>query len=442
MSQERTAAGTVGWIRSFTRYQWLVFLACWLGWMLDGANFSLFTFVLKPSVTELMGGTASVAVIGRVGGILAMLGLLGWAIGGFIFGTIADYVGRVRTLAISIAMYSVFTALQGFSHAIWQLGLFRFLGGLGTGAELVVGIPLVAEAFAENSRARVQGLMMTGAAFGTLLAAQDYHLLAPYGWRAVFFSGIIPALVLLLIRRGMVEPEHFAAVRARRRALAAARQHSEEDREFMRFSWRQLFTAQNRYNTMVGLLYATGTLLAIWTSLIWLPTIQGILLHKEGLTGGAAVANITLAMEFFGIGGIAGYAAFGFLADALGRRPTIILYSLGTLLAGWGLYFGASTWAPYIYVLPFFGFCVFGVFSGHAVYLPELFPTQMRATGVAFCNGCGRCITSFGPLVAGLLVAPFGGNFARAAGVMTSFALLSILGVALGRETRHDSLPR
>ena len=329
MRQESTMTGTIGWVRGFTRYQWLVFLACWLGWTLDGTNFALFSFVLKPAVTTLVGGTATVEVLGRVGGYLAMVGLLGWAIGGFVFGTLADYIGRVRTLAISIAMYSVFTALQGFSQTVWQLGLFRFLGGLGTGAELVVGIPLVAEAFAENSRARVLGLMMTGSAFGTLLAAQEYHLFAPYGWRVVFFAGIIPALLLLLIRRGMVEPEHFAAVRARRKALAAAQDHSAADREFMRFSWRQLFSPQNRYSTMVGLLFATGTLLAIWTTQIWLPTIQAIMLHNQGVTGAAVVPFITLGMEAFAVGGILGYAAFGFLADAIGRRPTIILYSIG-----------------------------------------------------------------------------------------------------------------
>ena len=441
MERTRTASGGLGWVREFSRYQWLVFMACWLGWTLDGTNFTLFAFVLKPAVTELVGGTASVEVIGRVGGYLAMTGLLGWAFGGFIFGTVADYIGRVRTLAISIAMYSVFTALQGFSHTLWQLGLFRFLGGIGTGAELVVGIPLVAEAFAENSRARVLGLMMTGAAFGNLLAAQEYHFLAPYGWRAVFFAGILPALLLLLIRRGMVEPERFATVKARRQALAAAQHHSEADREFMRFSWLQLFNQENRYNTMVGLMFATGTLLAIWTSQIWLPTIQGIMLHKQGVVGPAAIPYITLGMEMFGIGGIVGYGSFGFLADALGRRPTIILYSVGTLVFGMGLYLGASTWGPYPYILPLFGFCVFGVFSGHAVYLPELFPTHMRGTAVAFCNGSGRLVTSFGPLVAGLLVAPFGGNFAKAAAVMTGFALLSIVGVLLGRETRHDELP-
>jgi len=175
------------------------------------------------------------------------VGLLGWAFGGFLFGVTGDYIGRVRTLAISTALFSVFNAMQGFAHTPRQLGVYRFLGGLGTGAELVVGIPLMAEAFADTPRARVLGLMMTGAAFSDLVGAQVYHLLGGHGWRAVFFAGIVPALLLLLIRRCMVEPEHFAAVR-RRRALAAAASHSEDDREFLRLIPVQLFGSGLRYN--------------------------------------------------------------------------------------------------------------------------------------------------------------------------------------------------
>ncbi|MGH7043501.1 MAG: MFS transporter, partial [Acetobacteraceae bacterium] len=178
------------------------------------------------------------------------------------------------------------------------------------------------------------------------------------------------------------------------------------------------------------------------TTGIWLPTIEGIMLRKEGIIGAQAIPWIGLGLELWGMGGIFGYAAFGFLADAFGRRVTIVFYSLGTIVFGLALYLGAQTFAPYPYLLPVFGFFVFGVFSGHAVYLPELFPTHVRATAVSFCNGCGRIITSFGPLVAGLLVAPFGGNFNYAAALMTCFALLSIIAMALGRETKGDILPR
>jgi MFS family permease len=427
--------------RGLTRYQWLVFFVVWAGWALDTTDFNLYTLVLRPALTELLGGNPSLADIGRVGGIVSMVGLLGWAFGGFIFGMMADYIGRVRTLAISVLTYSVFTALQGFSHSPLELGIFRFLGGLGTGGEIIVGIPLVAEAFAVTYRARILGIMMTGGAFGALIGGWIYGLVGPYGWRWVFFVGIAPALLLAFIRRGMVEPEHFEAVRARRRAAKASpAQVNEDDREFLRFVPLQLFNRQNRYSTMVGLIFCLGTLLAIWTTVIWLPTIQTIMLEKDGIVGAAAIPYVSRGMMLWGIGGILGYASFGFIADVIGRRLTVILYNIGTIALGLTIYLGLSHYEFYSYLLPIYGFFVLGVFSGHAVYLPELFPTHVRATAVSFCNGTGRIVTSTGPLVAGLLVGYFGGLTTPAA-IMTCFAGLSILAMLLGRETVKDPLP-
>jgi MFS family permease len=440
MSQTQTATG-LGWVREITRYQWQVFLVAWLGWSLDNTDFNLFALVLRPALTELLGGNPAIADIGRVGGILSMVGLLGWAFGGFFFGIFADYVGRVRVLALSIIMVAVFTALQGLSQGPFMFGLCRFFTGVGTGAEIVIGIPLVAEAFAEVHRAKVLGVMMTGGGFGSLFGGQIYALVGPYGWRYVMFAGVLPAIVLLLLRRGMDEPERFQKVDARRRALKTVTVISEDDKAFQSFVPGQLFSPALRFSTLVGVLFCVGTLLAIWTSQIWLPTIQGQMLHKIGFTDAAAVPMIGHGMMLWGFGGIIGYAAFGFIADIVGRRPTIVFYNVGTIAVGLYLYLWVSDYALYPILLPIFGFFVFGVFSGHAVYLPELFPTHVRATAVSFCNGTGRVITSFGPLVAGLLAAPFGGDFAKATAVMTCFAGLSILAMMLGRETRDDILP-
>jgi MFS family permease len=441
MPRNGTTASQVGWIREVTGYQWMVFLIAWLGWSLDNTDFNLFALVLRPALTELLGGNPSIAEIGRVGGVLSMVGLLGWALGGFCFGVVGDYIGRIRTLALSVVMVAIFTALQGFSQGPVMFGICRFFTGVGTGAELVVGIPLVAEAFAEAQRAKVLGIMMTGGGFGSLIGGQLFALVGPYGWRYVLFAGVLPALILLLIRRGMDEPARFQAVRARRQALKSAGEISAADRSFLQFAPKQLFNVENRYSTMVGVLFCLGSLLAIWTSQIWLPTIQGQVLGRSGVAGPAAVPFIGHGMMLWGLGGILGYTAFGFVADAIGRRPTIVLYSLATIASGLYLYLGLQDYSLYPVMLPVFGFCVFGVFSGHAVYLPELFPTHVRATAVSFCNGTGRVITSFGPLVAGLLAAPFGGDFAKATAVMTCFAALSIVAMMLGRETRGTILP-
>jgi len=437
-----TVAQPSGW-RAVSRYQWLVFLVVWAGWSLDAADFGLYSLVLRPALIDLLGGNPPLTDIGKYGGLLAMAGLFGWAIGGFTFGILADYIGRVRTLAFSIAIYAFFTAMQGLSIGLWDFAIYRFIAGLGTGAELMVGIPLLAETLGETHRAKIGSVMMTGGAVGFFVASWAYGLVGGYGWRYVFFLGIVPAILLAVIRRRMFEPERFADVQQRRRAFAAGRATAGDDHQFMRFVPLQLFNHDNRYNTMVGVLFGLGSLLAVWTTVIWLPTILSLMAQKGGIDANAAAPFVGRGMMLWSGGGFFGYIAFGFLADVVGRRPTVSLFSLGTVAAGLTLYLALPAYDPwYPVVLPIFGFFVIGVFSGYAVYLPELFPTQIRSTGVGFCTGSARIITSFGPLVAGLLVGAFGGSFNRVTAVMTCFALLSIIAMYLGRETKGDPLPR
>ncbi|MGA8552741.1 MAG: MFS transporter [Stellaceae bacterium] len=443
MDRGGAAIARPGGLRAISRYQWLVFFVVWMGWTLDSADFGLYSLVLRPAVTELLGGNPTMAQLGRVGGLLSMVGLLGWAIGGFAFGIIADYIGRVRALTYSIAIYAVFTAMQGLSHGVWDFAVYRFIAGLGTGAELMVGIPLLAETLGETYRAKIAGVMMTGGALGTFLGAWAYGLIGGYGWRVVFFVGLAPAILLGLMRRRVFEPDRFGAVRERRQALAATRHMAEDDREFMRFVPMQLFSKEHRYNTMVGMLFGLGSLLAIWTTNIWLPTILSLMIQKNGVTGAGAVPFVSHGIMLWSLGGIFGYICFGFIADVIGRRPSVILYSAGTIAAGLVLYLALPGYQPwYPVVLPIFGFFVFGVFSGYAIYLPELFPTQVRSTAVGFCTGSARIITSFGPLVAGIMVGAFGGSFNKVTAFMTCFAVLSIIAMLLGRETKGRVLPR
>ncbi|HUB13825.1 MAG TPA: MFS transporter [Acetobacteraceae bacterium] len=442
MDRTAVVGQRVGGLGAITRYQWLVFLVVWLGWTLDAADFGLYSLVLRPALTELLGGNPPLAQIGAYGGILSMTGLLGWAFGGFIFGIYADYVGRVRALATSIILYSVFTALQGVSQGIWDFAIYRFIAGLGTGAELMVGIPLLAEALGETHRAKIAGFMMTGGALGTFLGAWTYGLVGGYGWRVVFFIGVVPALLLAVIRRRVIEPDRFAAVTERRQTIRAGTSVGTDDRQFMRFVPLQLFAPEHRRNTIVGLLFGLGSLLAIWTTNIWLPTILSLMVQKSGMTGAAAVPFVSRGIMIWSLGGIAGYIAFGFIADMVGRRPTVILYAVGSIAAALTLYLGLSSYEPYYpMVLPIFGFFVFGTFTGFAVYLPELFPTHVRSTAVGFTTGSARVVTSFGPLVAGLLVGAFG-SFNKVTAFMSCFALLSIIAMFLGQETKGRELPR
>jgi len=284
---------------------------------------------------------------------------------------------------------------------------------------------------------------MSGGAIGTFIGAWAYGLVGGYGWRIVFFVGLAPAILLGVMRRRMFEPDRFDAVRERRQVLRARRQIVADDREFMRFVPMQLFSKEHRYNTLVGLLFGLGSLLAIWTTNIWLPTILSFMVQKDGIAGAAAVPFVSHGIMVWSIGGVFGYWCHGFISDAIGRRLTIMFYSAGTIAAGLVLYLALPSYQPwYPIVLPIFGFFVFGVFSGYAIYLPEMFPTQVRATAVGFCTGTARVITSFGPLVAGILVGAFGGSFNRVTAFMTCFAVLSIVAMLLGRETKGRLLPR
>jgi len=244
------------------------------------------------------------------------------------------------------------------------------------------------------------------------------------------------------MRRRMIEPDRFANVRERRQTIRAGQSVAADDRQFMRFVPLQLFAPELRRNTVVGLLFGLGSLLAIWTSNIWLPTILSLMIQKSGVTGSMAVPFVSHGMMLWSLGGVAGYIVFGFLADLLGRRGTIILYSVGTIAAGLTLYLGLDSYYPYYpVVLPIFGFGVFGTFSGFAIYLPELFPTHVRSTAVGFTTGSARIVTSFGPLVAGLMVGAFGGSFNKVTAVMTCMALFSIIAMAFARETKGAELP-
>jgi MFS family permease len=442
MDRSVAISDRIGGLGAISRYQWLVFVVVWLGWTLDAADFGLYSLVLRPALTELLGGNPPLSRIGQWGGLLSMTGLLGWAVGGFLFGIYADYVGRVRALAASILIYSVFTALQGLSQGVWDFAVYRFIAGLGTGAELMVGIPLLAEAMGETHRAKIAGCMMTGGAIGTFLGAWTYGLVGGYGWRYVFFVGVVPALLLAVVRRRMIEPDRFAAVQVRREAVRAGQSVAEDDHKFMKFVPLQLFSPELRRNTIVGLLFGLGSLLAIWTTNIWLPTILSLMVQRGGVTGADAVPFVSRGIMVWSLGGIAGYIVFGFIADIIGRRATISLWSVGTIVFGLTLYLGLSSYEPYYpIVLPIFGFFVFGTFSGFAIYLPELFPTHVRSTAVGFTTGSARIVTSFGPLVAGLMVGAFGGSFNNVTAFMTCFALLSIIAMVFARETKDAGLP-
>ncbi|MCG7592755.1 MFS transporter [Mycobacterium sp. PSTR-4-N] len=427
-----------GWRSEISRVQWLVLAGTTLGWGLDGFAGSLYVLVLGPTMSELLphsGIDVTPSAIGFYGGLTVTMFLLGWAVGGICFGMLADYFGRTRVLSLGILTYAVFTALAAFSDTWWQLALLRFIAGIGSGVEAPVGAALIAETWRNRFRARAGGIMMSGYAGGFFVAAAVYAALGHYGWRLMLGLAVVPALLVWFIRRYVPEPEEVGAHLDRRRDL---KRRNEKDT----FVLRRLFTKPLLTPTLVCTALATGSLLAFWSVSTWYPQIIRQFTTSDGLSKETADHRVAIASMLFNAGGIIGYAVWGFLADAFGRRKTFGLCFAVSAAAIVATFAFDRTYTEYLIAMPILGFGLFGALSGTFIYGPELFPVSVRATALAVCNSAGRFVTAFGPLVAGVIaVSWFDGNLGLATASVAALGIVAVIGLAFAPETRGMPLP-
>jgi MFS family permease len=441
MATHTATPARTSWRTEITKAQWLVLAGTMLGWGLDGFAASLYTLVLGPTMTELLphsGIEPTPAAIGLFGGLTIALFLLGWAVGGVAFGILADYVGRTRILAIGVLTYAVFTAAAAFVDTWWALGILRFIAGLGSGVEAPVGAALIAEAWKNRYRARAGGLMMSGYAMGFFAAALAYALLGDLGWRFMMGLAVLPAILVWFIRRFVKEPaESTEAIRERRERKRQGRRSAHDA-----FPLKRLFTRPLLRPTLVCTAIATGALVAFWSVSTWYPQIIRAMGAASGAEAGQIAHDVAVASMLFNAGGILGYALWGFIADAIGRRPTFLL-TFGVAAVAIGVVFPfPHPLAVYYVAMPVLGFALFGSLSGSFIYGPELFPTSVRATAIAFCNSVGRVVTAAGPLVASVIATSwFAGNLGLATTVIAAIGVVGLVGVAFATETRGRPLP-
>ncbi len=407
-----------------TRYQITVLVVAWLGWIFDSMDATIYNLVLTPALRDLLGARATPEIIGWYGGIILSVFLAGWAIGGVVFGILADYIGRARTLVITILIYAVFTGLAAIAQSWWELAAYRFLTALGIGGEWAAGATLVAEIWPERLRVKGAGAPQSAWGAGYFLAAGLNLLLARYSWRIMFIVGLLPAAVAMLVRMRVREPERWKQAHA----AGASRP-----------SIRDLFKPEHRRDTLVGSALAFVAVFGLWGATNWTPSLIDELLKSRRLDAAAVKQMVSYAVMALNAGAIAGYFAVPPLAERIGRRGAFLVMLIGAAVVVPATYSVPHSYTAVLMALPFLGFFTNGIFSGFPVYLPELYPTRIRATGSGFCFNAGRILAAASPFLTGFLIVHLG-SYGRAASAIAAIYLVGMIVLLFARETKGRPL--
>jgi MFS family permease len=430
--------------RGITRYQWMVLTIASAGWVFDVFEGQIFGSCMNEALPLLLRDTGledrkETFINVGIGAFLA-----GGALGGIVFGMLADRWGRRWTMAATILLYSVFTGLTALAENWWQLVVLRFLVGLGVGGEWAVAAAVVAEVFPARARPAASGIFHASSVLGTLLAvaAGTFVVTADRetGWRWGFALGVLPALLIFWVRASMREPESWESAKS----VAG----TDATRGLGRI--RELFTTPLlRKHTLL----ATG-LAAIGLATFWGAHFRGkdvlraAFIRQQELSREQALANPQvkryemLGMLLVTLGGGAGLLSFAPISQRLGRRPAFVLFHAGGFVLTGVVFALANAVTALLFVLPVFGYFTLGMHAGYAVYFPELFPTRLRGTGAGFCFNSARFVVLPVILVFGWLIdGPWQLHLASAMWILALLFVAGLVLVAFCPETRGQPLP-
>jgi len=416
-----------------TRNQVFGFWAAWAGWALDGMDSFIYALVLTPAIRELLprsGIEPTPGNIGYYGSVLFALFLIGWGLS-MVWGPVADRFGRVRTLALTILCYSVFTLLSAFATSVWQLAAFRLLAGIGIGGEWAMGGTFVAEEWPEDRRKMGAGYLHTGYYFGFFLAAlANYFVGARYGWRWMFAIGGTPALLVTFIQYGVHESK-------------AWQQKRDVARPTMRAAFAKLFSPTYARRTWLNSLYLLVSIVGLWAGSVYVPTSVTQIAVREGHSAADAARLASYGTMVLSVGTILGCLVLPPLAESLGRRVTLGLYFLVmffSIAVGFGyVFYLPHALAPFMAVLFFLG--VGGAnFAMYTLWLPEQYSTECRASAFAFATSVGRFAGAGITFLVGAGVAYYQTIGTPVALTSIAFAI-GLLLLPFGEETRGKPLP-
>jgi MFS family permease len=404
-------------MKDLTKHQRLVLIVAWLGWVFDVMEASLFALTKQPMLKEMMGEAAYKANGTVWEGSIHTAMLLGWSLGGLIFGVVADRWGRSKTLLLTVFLYCVFTGLTSLCQTPEQVWVARLLTGLGIGGEWAAGAALIAETVPNSFRARAAAFLQTAAAIGSMMGVFINLSIGSLNWRWVYLAGIAPA-VLCFVARYRLEPDAPVAVEK-------AEEKPAELNNFLNPKWgRRLAVA-----ILIGVVGITGGGILPF----WLPNLVKEVVPEADFNFYKNVSMIVLH-----IGTLAGVLIFPRLADRYGRRPMFALFGsvAGVLL------FVTATQAkslPLILVMaPLTSFFALGLTAGFGLYFPELFPRKIRATGSGLAYNAGRILSAPIPIWIGK-TAPVAG-VGPVIGTVACIYLIMLGALAFAPETKGQEL--
>jgi MFS family permease len=408
-----------------------VFWATWFGWMLDGFDSSMYSYILVGALTELLpasGIAATPANIGLYGGLLFSIFMLGWACS-MIWGWAADRYGRVRIMCWTVLVYSVFTALCGLSTGIVMFALFRFVAGFGIGGEWAAGTPLLQESVPENMRVRLAGWLHTATPTGLFLAAfvtlVGGSLL---GWRGMFFLGILPALLIAYLRSNIPEPARSPSSELKKPGFTA------------------LFAKGQARTTWSAAAMMACIIFGLWSSNFWAPTVVATKLVASGATPLHAQQMGAVAGLITNVGTLIGCLLMPWITGWFGsRRRTAVVFFIGSLLSVVTCYEIAiehlNDLTLFLILLPVLGFFTNGVFGLFTIWLPEMFPSALRGAGSGFSFSMGRVLGAAGPTLIGALAA-LTGSFPLAISLLSVIYIVGLPFIAMAPETANQPLAK
>lgn len=375
------------WYKELNSYHWWIMIVCILGWSFDTMDQRIFSLARADAMKDLVTDPDKRAAAGRLS---TMFFIFGWATGGIIFGILGDKWGRAKTMMITILIYAIFTAGSGFARTPMEFHVLRFLTGLGVGGEFSAGVALLAEVIPERPRPYALGFMQGMSAVGNIIGSVIGYYMAGFGWRPLFFIGAIPAILVVVIRGRVKEPDSWIQAKARSREVGGLQLGS----------YRDLFTVPRwRRNALLGSAIAVVGVTGTWGVAFYTPELVRVALSDQ-LSPEKLREHSAIMMMCQDVGAFFVMYGFGVLAARIGRKPTFMLaclaaFSAITVVFGF-LNHPSQVWWMGILL----GAGTMGIFGGFAVYFPELFPTRLRSTGVSFCYNVGRYLAAYiqGPI--------------------------------------------